>query len=67
MQNANGVRGFPYPLYAIAIPQVYDAKNRCQAALTALQYPTEQGGAPEASVRLNEALQMTETVLLTLF
>jgi hypothetical protein len=67
MQNANGVAGFPYPLYAVAIPQVYDAKNLCQAALTALQYPTEKGGAPEASMRLNEALQITETVLLTLF
>ena len=67
MKNANGVRGFPYPLYAIALPQVHDAKNRALEALSALQYPAEQGGAPVASVRLNEALQMTETVLLTLF
>ena len=63
MQNANGVAGFPYPLYAIAIPQVYDAKNLVQGALTALN----NGGIPLASTRLNEALQMTETVLLTLF
>jgi hypothetical protein len=67
MQNANGVRGFPYALYAIAIPQVSNAKTRALGALTALQYPAEQGGAPVASTRLNEALQITETVLLTLF
>jgi hypothetical protein len=67
MKNANGVRGFPHPIYAIVLPQVNDAKNRALGALSALQYPAEQGGAPVASRRLNEALQMTETVLLTLF
>ena len=46
MQNANGVRGFPYPLYAMALPQVSTLKNRALEALTALQYPAEQGGAP---------------------
>jgi hypothetical protein len=63
MQNANGVAGFPYPLYAIAMPQVYEARSIVQGALTALK----DGGIPLASARLNEALQMTETVLLTLF
>jgi hypothetical protein len=67
MQNANGVPGFPIPLYTIALPQVIHAKSRTQEALTCLQYPSEKGGAPEASVRLGEALNVTETLLLTLF
>jgi hypothetical protein len=67
MVNANGVAGFPYPLYTVAMPQVVHAKNQVQEALSCLQYPNEKGGAPQASIRLSEALNVTETVLLTLF
>jgi hypothetical protein len=67
MQNANGVAGFPYPLYAVALPQVQHARTRILDALNALQSPTDKGGAPAASAALSEALQVTETLLLTLF
>ena len=66
MQNANGVAGFPYPLYAAALPQVQHARARILEALNALQSPTDKGSAP-ASAALSEALQVTETLLLTLF
>jgi hypothetical protein len=67
MQNANGVAGFPYQLYAMALPQVRHARTRILEALNALQHPTDKGSAPAASAALSEALQVTETLLLTMF
>lgn len=64
MQNANGVAKFPDPFYTLAIPKVQEARNRLLEALNALMY---QGDPPGASVRLGEALNVTEAVLLTLF
>jgi hypothetical protein len=64
MQNANGVAKFPDPFYALAIPKVQEARNRLLAAMDLLMY---QGDPSGASVRLGEALNVTEAVLVALF
>jgi hypothetical protein len=64
MQNANAVAKFPDPFYALAIPKVQEARNRLLEALNSLKY---QGDPPGASVRIGEALNVTEAVLLALF